>query len=397
MIVQKYGGATLSEPNKIKAVAERLASLSSQGTKVVAVVSAMGQTTNQLIQLANQVSHKPNRRELDMLLTTGERISMALVTMALHDLQCPAISFTGSQAGILTDSSHFNACIQDVKATRVTEALNQGQVVVLAGFQGVFAEKREITTLGRGGSDTTAVAMAAFLQAEHCEILKDVPAVFTADPKLVSAAKEIPLLNYDQLLEMTFWGAKVLHYRSVELAKIKKVRLYIGPAAEKTDQGTWVEEKKEMFETTKILAINSHENVLELSFQEGSTHQALISLQKLCEKNEIAPPQILNMRTDNGGTHCFLTAAKETLLALEKNINTDPRVQLGSSALASVTATCTGNSSPAILTKFIAQLENNKIPTSWIFQSAMSITAIIPRSLQEKAVQSLHTMIIQDI
>jgi len=200
MIVQKYGGMTLADPEKIKAVAARLAEASKKGQKVVAVVSAMGKTTNQLIELANKVSSKPNRREMDTLLTTGERVSMALLSMALHDLGCPAISLTGSQAGILTTDSHVNADIVDVKAFRVQDALGQGKVVVLAGFQGVCPETKEITTLGRGGSDTTAVAMAAFLGADRCEILKDVPAIFTADPQIIPEAKAISHLNYQQLV-----------------------------------------------------------------------------------------------------------------------------------------------------------------------------------------------------
>lgn len=281
IIVQKYGGATLADPQKVKDVARRLCELSKEGHKVVAVVSAMGKTTNQLIDLAQQVSKRPNRREMDMLLTTGERISMALVSMALHDLGCQAISFTGSQAGILTDHAHVNAFIHDVKAFRVEEALNEGKIVVLAGFQGVSPKTKEITTLGRGGTDTTAVAMAAYLKAEACEILKDVPAVFTADPNLVKQARILHDLNYDQMLEMTFWGAKVLHYRSVELAKKKKIKLYIGPAAKKTKEGTWVQEGNTMFESAQIMAINSHERVLEIQSTQLSAADAVDKLQSL--------------------------------------------------------------------------------------------------------------------
>ncbi len=249
LIVQKYGGATLADPEKIKNVAERLYQMHEKSVQVVAVVSAMGKTTNQLIQLAQQVSSHPNRREMDMLLSTGERVSMALVSMALLDLGAPAISFTGSQSGILTDDSHENAFIQDVKAFRVEEALAKNKIVVLAGFQGVSPTTKEITTLGRGGSDTTAVAMAAFLQADHCEILKDVPSVFSADPNCVTNVKALNELSYDEMLDMTFWGAKVLHYRSVELAKSCGVEMYVGPArqqntAENTRNnnyaGTWI-------------------------------------------------------------------------------------------------------------------------------------------------------------
>ena len=185
LIVQKYGGATLATPAQVKQIALRIYQLHQTGTQVVVVVSAMGQTTNQLIQLARDVSPNPHLRELDMLLTVGERISMSLLSMALNDLGVSAISYTGSQAGILTDDSHVNASIIDVKAFRVEEALKENKIVILAGFQGVSPQTKEITTLGRGGSDTSAVAMAGYLKADRCEILKDVDCIYSADPKVV--------------------------------------------------------------------------------------------------------------------------------------------------------------------------------------------------------------------
>ena len=187
IIVQKYGGACLETPAKIRAVASSLADLHSRGHRVVAIVSAMGKTTDELVKMAYQVSPHPNRRELDMLLTTGERISMSLMSMALSDLGVPAISFTGSQAGVMTDESHSSARILDVRPIRVREELDRGRIVVLAGFQGVNPVTKEITTLGRGGSDTTAVAMAAVLKAECCEIIKEVDGVCSADPRIVES------------------------------------------------------------------------------------------------------------------------------------------------------------------------------------------------------------------
>src|ERR1700754_5168088 len=189
IIVQKYSGACLETPEKVRAVAADLADLHGRGCRVVVVVSAMGKTTDQLIEMAYQVSPRPNRRELDMLLTTGERISMSLMSMALSDLGVPAISFTGSQAGVMTDASHSAARIVDVRPVRVREELDRGRIVVLAGFQGVNPITREITTLGRGGSDTTAVAMAAALKAECCEIIKEVDGVCSADPRIVANSK----------------------------------------------------------------------------------------------------------------------------------------------------------------------------------------------------------------
>jgi aspartate kinase len=226
-IVQKYGGACLETPAKIRAVARSLADLHGRGHRVVAIVSAMGKTTDQLIKMAYEVSPAPNRRELDMLLTTGERISMSLMSMALSDVGVPAISFTGSQAGVMTDNSHSSARILDVRSIRVCEELNHGRVVVLAGFQGVDPVTREITTLGRGGSDTTAVAMAAALKAKRCEIIKEVDGICSADPRIVPDAKPLRRVDFASLSEMCFLGAKILHFRSVELAQSQDVPLVI--------------------------------------------------------------------------------------------------------------------------------------------------------------------------
>lgn len=260
IVVQKYGGATVATPQLIKHVAERISELHSAGTQVIAVVSAMGQTTNHLLDLAHQISSAPNRRELDMLLTTGERISMALLSMALLDRGIPSISLTGSQAGILTDDSHFDANIIEVKGQRILEALEKNKVVVLAGFQGVSPVTKEITTLGRGGSDTTAVAVAGFVNAERCEILKDVPAVFSADPKIVENAIRYNDLNYSQLSEMTYWGAKVLHYKSVRMAEEKNVPIYVGLAADSKQNGTLISDYNP-FDELQAVAITSHESV----------------------------------------------------------------------------------------------------------------------------------------
>jgi aspartate kinase len=392
LIVQKYGGATLADPEKIKAVAARLAAHSKEGTQIVAVVSAMGKTTNQLIELANKISNRPNRREMDMLLTTGERISMALVSMALHDLGCAAISFTGSQAGILTDHSHVNAFIRDVKAFRVQDALKDGKVVVLAGFQGVSPETKEITTLGRGGSDTTAVAMAAFLKAEVCEILKDVPAVFSADPHLVMSAKALRELSYEHLLEMTFWGAKVLHYRSVELAQRKKIPLYIGPASFQTNEGTWVREGQNMFESAKILSINSHERVLEITASKQSGAVAIESMRKFLDDKEIAFPQILQIIDDSKFVRFFLTGPTEILHAIEKEIS-QSIFKLSSQKFASVTATCTGSTAPDVVQKILKALDQMNISVHTTLQSPLSTTVIIAQSDRDQTVQVLHSLI----
>jgi aspartate kinase len=217
LVVQKYGGTSVGTPERIRAVADRIARTHQAGRPLVVVVSAMGDTTDELISLAHQVSKNPPHREMDMLLTVGERISMALLSMALADRKIPATSFTGSQTGIITNSSHRRARIRRILGDRVRSALQAGRVVIVAGFQGV-SEDKEITTLGRGGSDTTAVALAAVLGAEACEIYTDVDGVYSADPRLVPEARLLSRIGHDQMVEMASRGAGVLHPRSVELA-----------------------------------------------------------------------------------------------------------------------------------------------------------------------------------
>jgi aspartate kinase len=218
VLVQKYGGTSVGSPERISVVADRIAETRRKGTGLVVVVSAMGDTTDDLIDLAKKVTNRPHPREMDMLLTAGERISMALVAMAVNDRGLEAVSFTGSQSGIVTDTSHTRAKILEVKADRIKDELKKGRVVIVAGFQGVSRE-REVTTLGRGGSDTTAVALAAALEAEACEIYTDVDGVYTADPRIVPDARKLPALSYDEMLELASLGAKVLHNRSVEIAR----------------------------------------------------------------------------------------------------------------------------------------------------------------------------------
>lgn len=219
LIVQKYGGSSVADAASVKRVARRIVDTKKAGHQVVVVVSAMGDTTDDLLDLAEQVSPMPPARELDMLLTAGERISMAVLAMAIHDLGAEARSYTGSQAGLITDSAHGAARIIDVTPGRIQEALEQGAIPIVAGFQGVAQDTKDVTTLGRGGSDTTAVALAAALNAEVCEIYTDVDGVFSADPRVVSAARQVPYITYEEMLELAAVGAKVLHLRCVEYAR----------------------------------------------------------------------------------------------------------------------------------------------------------------------------------
>jgi len=219
LVVQKYGGSSVSDADSVKRVARRIVETKRNGDDVVVIVSAMGDTTDDLIDLAERVSPNPAARELDMLLTAGERISMAVLAMAIHDLGVEARSYTGSQAGLITDSAHGRAKIIDVTPGRIQAALDDGAIPIVAGFQGVAQDTKDITTLGRGGSDTTAVALAAALGADVCEIYTDVDGIFTADPRIAPRARQVPRITYEEMLELAANGAKVLHLRCVEYAR----------------------------------------------------------------------------------------------------------------------------------------------------------------------------------
>jgi aspartate kinase len=239
LIVQKFGGSSVADAESIKRVAARIAASKRSGQQVVVVVSAMGDTTDELIDLANQVSPMPNGRELDMLLTAGERISMALLAMAISNLGLEARSFTGSQAGIITTSTHGRARVIDVTPGRIQEALKEGAIAIVAGFQGVAQDTKDITTLGRGGSDTTAVALAAALDADVCEIYTDVDGVFSADPRIVPTARKLKSVTYEEMLELAASGAKVLHLRCVEYARRFNLPIHVRSSFSNLE-GTWV-------------------------------------------------------------------------------------------------------------------------------------------------------------
>jgi aspartate kinase len=239
LVVQKYGGSSVADASCIKRVAQRIVATKKAGNDVVVIVSAMGDTTDELLDLAEQVSPLPPGRELDMLLTSGERISMALLAMAIANLGHEARSFTGSQAGVITDSTHGKARIIDVTPSRIQEAIDQGHIAIVAGFQGVSQDTKDITTLGRGGSDTTAVALAAALDADVCEIYTDVDGIFTADPRIVPAAQQIPRISYDEMMEMAACGAKILHLRCVEYARRFNLPIHVRSSFS-TKEGTWV-------------------------------------------------------------------------------------------------------------------------------------------------------------
>jgi aspartate kinase len=258
LIVQKYGGTSVADTERIKAVAERVVSNAEHGNKVIVVVSAMAGETDKLVGLAHEITDRPDEREMDLLISSGERVTSALTAMAIQKLGHDSISFTGRQVGIRTDSSHTKAMIESIEASRLTIALDEGKIPVVAGFQGIN-EFSDVTTLGRGGSDTTAVAIAAALMADVCEIYTDVEGVYTADPKIVPDARKMDKISYDEMLEMASLGAKVLHGRSVEFAKKYNVPLVVRSSFNQTP-GTMVTKEEEDMEKIVVTGITHDRN-----------------------------------------------------------------------------------------------------------------------------------------
>ena len=342
IIVQKYGGACLETPAKIRAVASDLADLHGQGNRVVVIVSAMGKTTDQLIEMAYQVSPRPNRRELDMLLTTGERISMSLMSMALSDLGVPAISFTGSQAGVMTDASHSAARILDVRPVRVREELDRGRIVVLAGFQGVNPLTREITTLGRGGSDTTAVAMAAALKAERCEIVKEVDGICSADPRIVGDARPLRAARFCGAIRNVFLGCEGAAF-SQRGAGAKPGCRSGAEAVGRRRTLTQVMKEVAGMESGKVLAVNSIEPA-------SSTWKSIapISIMALRSSPGISGKTVCPGRSSSlqpsprGKTSMRVACDSEWLDALLRTLAEPPDLRRQREASSSVSLTCFG-------------------------------------------------------
>jgi aspartate kinase len=394
IIVQKYGGACLETPAKLRAVAADLADLHSRGNRVVVVVSAMGKTTDQLIEMAYQVSPRPNRRELDMLLTTGERISMSLMSMALADLGVPAISFTGSQAGVMTDASHSSARILDVRPVRVREELDRGRIVVLAGFQGVNPVTKEITTLGRGGSDTTAVAMAAALRAERCEIIKEVDGVCSADPRIVSDAKPLRKLDFATLSEMCFWGAKILHFRSVELAQNQSVPLVLRKWGFPGSSTQVLKEIDDM-ESGKVLAVNSLGRIENVEVDSLDLNEGFQKFAHHLLRNGLSWPQLLASHFGAGKTIMVLACDAEWLDALLRTLEGVEHLRRQREASSSVSLTCFGGVSSDLPHRALQVLHQHGIVADNYLLSPHSVTLFVPVASRAAAVRALHSLVRQ--
>jgi aspartate kinase len=389
----KFGGSSVADPDKIKDVARRLVEARERGVRVVATVSATGDTTDGLLSLAQEVSPEPHPRELDMLLSTGERIACALVAMAVHDLGYEAVSFTGSQAGIITDPVHTKAKIREITPVRVVEALDVGKIVLVAGYQGFSRDTMDVTTLGRGGTDLTAVALAAALGAS-CEVYSDVAGVFTADPRIVPDARKLDKVSYEEMLEMAASGAKVLMLRAVELARGQGVRVH-ARSTFSTEPGTWIEDADNLEQPIVSAVTHSEDEVVfalrnvpdrpgsaAAIFDAVAAEHANVDtiLQNIA--NDAAELSFSVPQDDVPATRRALERAQETIGPLEIEEIAD----LGKVSLVGAGM----RSHPGVAARMFRTLADEEINLRLISTSPIKISCLIPREHVERAVRVLH-------
>jgi aspartate kinase len=393
--VMKFGGSSVADADRIKSVARRIADAREGGDQVAVVVSARGKTTDGLIALAQEISERPDPREMDMLLSTGERISCALMAMALHDLGHDARSFTGSQAGIVTDTAHTKAKIVEIRADRVHEALDEGFIALVAGFQGV-STARDVTTLGRGGSDTTAVALAAALAADVCEIYTDVSGVYTADPRIEPEARKLPLVSHEEMLEMAASGSKVLALRSVEFARNHDVPLHVRSSFLE-EHGTWITKETPAMEKAIVSAIahKSDEAKITVAGIRDQPGVAALIFTALADAM-INVDTIIQNVSEHGVTDLSFTVplpelrpALESLAGLQEQLAY--RHVTADDQIGKVTLIGAGmKSEPGVAAKMFRTLAEQDINIQMIDTSTIRITVVIDRREVDRAVRSLH-------
>ncbi|MCL4443598.1 MAG: aspartate kinase [Actinobacteria bacterium] len=395
MVVQKFGGTSVGDSTRIKAVADHVARTRRDGNDVLVVVSAMGKATDDLIRLANEVSTVRPPREMDMLLTSGERVSMALLCMALAELGIDALSFTGSQAGIITDTTHTKATILDIKGDRLRDTIEKGQVPVVAGFQGVSTD-HDITTLGRGGSDTTAVALASALGADVCQIYTDVPGVFSADPRIVSNARKLKRLSFEEMLEIAATGGRVLALRSVEFARNYKVPLQVRSSFT-WEPGTTIDEEDTSMEQPLVTAVTYDLSEAKVTLP-GVPDKPGISakLFRALANHTINVDMIVQNSSLHGTTDISFTVPEDDLETSMKIAN-DLAGEIGVSApqsdsdIAKISLIGAGmKSHPGISATMFEVLANESINIEMISTSPIRLSCVIKRDQAERAVAMLH-------
>ncbi|MGI5838250.1 MAG: aspartate kinase [bacterium] len=396
LIVQKYGGSSVATPDKIKNIARRVIGARSQGDDVIVVVSAMGDTTDELLELASQITDDPQERETDMLISTGEQVSIALLSMAIHALGCPVISLTGAQVGILTNPVHTKARIVKVNSERIRDELKKGRIVIVAGFQGIN-EHNDITTLGRGGSDTTAVALAAALAADVCEIYTDVNGVYTADPRIVPDARKLAVVSYDEMLEMASLGAVVLQPRSVEYAKNYNVVIHVRSSYD-SEPGTIVKEVGAVEKELVVSGVTCDKKVAKLAILEvpdrpGIAYQVFAAL---AEANVNVDMIIQSIKRGDVNDISFTVAESDLQKASGAMQRLSDRIGAGGVAydsnVAKVSIVGAGlGGNPVVAAKTFGALAEKGINIEMISTSEIKISCLLQAQKADEAVQALHT------
>ncbi len=395
LVVQKFGGTSVGSVERIKNVARRILKTKSAGNDVVVVVSAMGKTTDQLVELAYQISPNPPRREMDMLLSTGEQVSIALLAMALYELGADAVSFTGGQVGIMTSSDYSNAKILEIKTDRIKNALSEGKVVIVAGFQGTD-EDMNITTLGRGGSDTTAVALAAALKADVCEIYTDVDGVFTSDPRIVPDAKKVDRISYEEMLELASLGAKVMHPRAVIFGKKYGVKIHVRSSF-KEEEGTVITNLTAEDVSSDItgIALKKDEAKITLSDVPDKPGVAARIFSAVANK-DIPVHLIVQGAGENGKSEISFTVPVSGLYDVEDILN-ELKEELGVSrvdvddGISIVSVVGEGmRTKPGVAAGVFSSLAENNVNIEMISTSEIKISMVVRKEDGEKAVKSIH-------
>ncbi|MFG6493942.1 aspartate kinase [Fictibacillus sp. UD] len=395
-IVQKFGGTSVGSVERIQNVAKRIIHEVDGGNEVVVVVSAMGKTTDELVRLAGEINRNPSKREMDMLLTTGEQVTIALLTMALHHEGYKAQSLTGWQAGIQTENAFSNARILDIDSERINGLLKEGNIVVVAGFQGLIPETKDIATLGRGGSDTTAVALAAALKADRCDIYTDVTGVYTTDPRVVKSARKIPSISYDEMLEMANLGAGVLHPRAVEFAKNYSITLEVRSSMSE-ERGTLVEEEASMEQNLMVRGLAFEGNITKITVSAIPNEiHALAELFTILASNginvDIIIQNVLNEEKTNISfsiESSSLSETQEVLAAHQEQLGFESISYEGE--LAKVSIVGSGMiSNPGVAAKMFKALSDKDIMIKMVSTSEIKVSTVVKQQDMIKSIETLH-------
>jgi aspartate kinase len=395
VVVQKYGGTSVGTTERIRAVADRVVASKQAGHDVVVVVSAMGESTDQLLAMAHEITPLPNPRELDLLLTAGERIAMSLLAMAINASGLPAASYTGSQAGIITDTSHGQASIIDIRPGRIRDALARGHIVIVAGFQGV-STAYDVTTLGRGGSDTTAVALAAALGAEFCEIYTDVEGVYTADPRVVPEARKLHAVSYEEMLEMAAAGADVLQLRSVEYARTHGVKVHVRSSFTHAP-GTWITEEDVRMEQAMISGIAADESEAKVTLVGGPDRPGVAAVIFRAVADEGVNVDMIVQNAGHRGLTDVSFLVPETDLPRLNAALDRVAADVGATEhstdreIAKVSLVGAGiKSHPQVLAEMFAALASERINIEMISTSSIRVSCVIRASDADRAVRAVH-------